>query len=114
MDGRRTIGGAATGTVLQLLKPHATLAVLAILAAAPIVLAAVFVPRPLVVPVVSLASMALAALTALLAWVTRARRHGDALTCWDVAGACALIGCGAAMLSKPEDVVDLLGRVAVP
>jgi hypothetical protein len=114
MHGRRTLRDAATGAVLYHLAPHARLAALTGLAAAPIVLVAAFVPRPLVLPVLSLAAVAAAALVALFAWVARARRRGDTITAWDIAGAFALIGCAAAMFSEPENVLDLLGRTAVP
>jgi hypothetical protein len=112
MESRRTLRGSATEAVLNYLKPHATLAVVTALAAAPIVLIGAFVPRPLVLPVVSLAAIAAAALAALLAWAGASRRR-DTLTTWDIAGALAFIGCGAAMLSEPENVLDLLGH-AVP
>jgi hypothetical protein len=114
MDSRRSLRGSATEAALQYLKPHATLAVLTALAAMPIILIAAAVPRPLVLPVLSLAAFAVAALVALLAWTSRAKRRGDTLTAWDIAGACALIGCGAAMLSEPENVLNLLGPAVVP
>ena len=114
MDIRRTLRGATCEVVLQFLKPHATLAMLTALAAVPIVLLIPFVPRPLVLPVLSLASIAVAALAALLAWAFPARRGDETITAWDVAGAFALIGCGAAMLSEPENVHNLLGPPVVP
>jgi len=114
MDSRRILRGSAIEAVLQRLKPHATLAVLTVLAAAPILLVAAVMPRPLVLPTLSLTAIAAAALIALFAWTRRARQRGDTLTAWDVAGACALIGCGAAMLSEPENVLNLLGPAVVP
>ena len=114
MSIRRSLRGPAYGAVLQFLKPHAKLAVVTILAAAPIAAIAALVPRPLVLPILSLAALAVAALVALLAWAYRARRRGDTITPWDIAGAFALIGCGAAMLSEPENVIDLLGHTVVP
>jgi hypothetical protein len=114
MDSRRILRGSATEAVLHYLKPHAMLAVLTALAAVPIVLIAAFVSRPLVLPVLSLSAITVAALVALLAWASRAKRRGDTLTAWDIAGACALIGCGAAMLSEPENVLNLLGPAVVP
>jgi hypothetical protein len=109
MDIRRTLRGPFTEAVVQFVKPHAMLAAMTLLAAAPIVLVAVFVPRPLVLPVVSLVAITAAGLAALLAWLIRAKRRGNSLTTWDVAGACALIGCAAAMLSEPENVLAVLG-----
>jgi hypothetical protein len=114
MDIRRTLRGATCEVVLQFLKPHATLAVLAALAAVPIALLIPFAPRPLVLPILSVAAIAIAGVTALVAWAFSARRGGDTITAWDVAGAFALIGCGAAMLSEPENVLNLLGSAVVP
>jgi hypothetical protein len=114
MDIRRSLRDPVSGTVLQFLKPHAKLAVLTALAAAPIAVIAALVPRTLVLPVVSLAAVAAAMLVALLAWLVQARRRDDTITSWDIAGACALIGCAAAMLSEPENVLSLLGPAVVP
>jgi hypothetical protein len=114
MNSRRTLRASATGAVLQYLRPHATLAGLTALAAAPIALIAVAVPRPLVLPVLSIAAVAAAALAALYAWARGAGKRGDTLTAWDIAGACALIGCGAAMVSEPENVLNLLGHSVAP
>jgi hypothetical protein len=109
MAGRRSLRGSVIESVMQFVRPQATLAAMTLLAAAPIVLVAVFVPRPLVLPVVSLVALAAAGLAALLAWLIRAKQRTNTITTWDVAGACALIGCAAAMLSDPENVLNLLG-----
>lgn len=61
-------------------------------------------PPPLVLPVVSLACVATAAGVAFFAWRAGAARDSATITPWDVAGAFALIGFAAAMLSKPENV----------
>jgi hypothetical protein len=100
--------------LLQRLKPHAMLVAQTALAAASVILLASFTPRPLFLPVLSLAAIAVAGLAALLAWACRAQWRGDNITIWDIAGACALIGCAAAMLSKPEDVLHLVGHAVVP
>jgi hypothetical protein len=109
MAGRRSLRGSVIESVMQFVRPQATLAAMTLLAAAPIVLVAVFVPRPLVLPVVSLIAIATAGLAALLAWLIQTQQRSNTLTTWDVAGACALIGCAAAMLSEPENVIGLLG-----
>ena len=114
MDIRRTLRGATCEVVLQFLKPHATLALLTALAAVPIVALIPFAPRPLILPILSLVALAVAALAALIAWASSPRRGEDTITAWDVAGAFALIGCGAAMLSEPENVLNLLGSAVVP
>jgi hypothetical protein len=109
MDSRRTLRGPVIEAALQFVRPQATLAAMTLLAALPIVLVTAFMPRPLVLPVIAFAAFAAAGLAALLAWLIRAKRRSNSLTPWDVAGACALIGCAAAMLSEPENVLSLLG-----
>jgi hypothetical protein len=84
------------------------------LAAAPLFVIAALVPRALLLPTVALAAIAAAASTAFIAWWLRTRRHGDTITLWDVAGACALIGCAAAMLSEPEAVLNTIGKSSQP
>jgi hypothetical protein len=109
MFDRRTVRNAVVAELLGAIRPHVTLAMLTALAAAPIALSLVFVPHTAVLPLISLAAVALAAITALVAWVRRAKRHGDRVTMWDVSGALAFIGCAAAMLSRPDNVLQLLG-----
>lgn len=75
----------------------------------PLFLVAVAVPRPLFLQSVALVALAIAAASALLAWRLRARRHGEKITLWDVAGAFTLIGCAAAMLSEPEAIFTTIG-----
>jgi hypothetical protein len=114
MDIRRSLRDPPYGVVLRHLTPHAKLTMLTVLAAAPIVAVSALVPRALVLPVVSLVAIAAAMLFAFLSWMRPARRHGETITSWDIAGACVLIGCGAAMLSEPESVLNLLGPTMVP
>ena len=89
------------------LSPHLGLAVLVLLAAAPIALAAAFVPRAAVLPALSLAALALAGVLGAAAWWRKASRHAAGVTLWDAAGACVLIGCTAAMLSQPENLLQV-------
>jgi Zn-dependent protease len=60
-------------------------------------------PHAALLPTVSAAAIAAAAPTAVFALSMHERQHG-ALTLMDVAGALALIGCAAAMLSNPESI----------
>jgi hypothetical protein len=76
----------------------------AIAIAAPLSIAALTRPS-LILPAVSLSCVAAATGVALFAWCTHARRNAATITSWDVAGALALIGFAAAMLSKPENVI---------
>jgi hypothetical protein len=68
-------------------------------------LLASFVPRPLVLPVLSLTALGCAAVLALAAYWRRAPRHVDSITLWDLAGGAALIGFAAGMLTGPEQII---------
>jgi hypothetical protein len=58
--------------------------------------------------------MTVAAVAALIGWALRARWEGDRVTFWDIAGAFFFIGCAAAVLSQPENVLQLFGVSAAP
>ena len=60
-------------------------------------------PHAALLPTVSAAAIAAAGPTALFALAIK-ERQGNAPTLLDVAGALALIGCAAAMLSNPEAI----------
>jgi hypothetical protein len=60
-------------------------------------------PHAALLPAISAAAFAAATPSALFALSMR-ERQGGALTVMDVAGALALIGCAAAMLSNPEAI----------
>jgi len=96
------------------LQPHIRLGGLVMLAAAPLFIVAILVPRALFLPSVALVALAAAAAASLVAWWARARRHGETITLWDIAGACALIGCAAAMLSEPDAVITTIGKTSEP
>ena len=81
------------------------LLLLAAAAVVPLLLLASFVSPPLVLPVLSLAAIGCAALLALAAYWRRAPRHVENITLWDLAGAAALIGFAAGMLTGPEQVL---------
>lgn len=108
MAGRRAPPGMI-GRGLSALSPHVTLGALSLLAAAPFMLAIAFVPPAAVLPTISLAALTLAALVAGYAWWRKANRHGQTVTLWDVAGACVLIGCAAAMLTEPDNLMQVFG-----
>jgi hypothetical protein len=93
------------------LKPQTVLAGLTAAAAAPILLLALMLPPALVLPALSLAALALAGHVAIAAWC--ARRDGDRVTLWDIAGAIAFIGFAAGMISDPDHVVQLFDRSAM-
>ena len=114
MANRRTLRDSRPHSLAALLQPHVRLAGLALLAAAPILLVASLVPRALVLPSLSLVAIAAAALAALAAWSFGARRHANTVTLWDIAGAFVLIGCAAAMLSEPENILQTFGQPINP
>lgn len=94
--------------------PHLRLGGLVLLAAAPLLAVAALVPRALFLPSISLTAIAAAATVSFAAWWFGSRRHSNTITLWDVAGACALIGCAAAMLSEPEVVLNTIGKTSEP
>ena len=98
---------------LDFIGTQVTLAALVAGAAAPIAFLVSLVPRAQVLPVLCLLALAGAALVALAAWWRGARSGGDRITPWDVAGALALIGFAAGMLSEPHTVLALFDREAV-
>lgn len=95
-------------------KAYALPVGLSVLIGPPVFLLAWAVPSPLVLPAVSLGFFAIAAAAAATAWVGRAKRTDLRVTTWDVAGAFVLIGCAAAMLSQPENVLRLFGHTLAP
>ncbi len=59
-------------------------------------------------PVMSGALFAAAALLATIGWRER-KAKPDTVSYWDVAGAVTLIGCAAAVMSEPENVMQVFG-----
>jgi hypothetical protein len=88
-----------------ILNPVVLLTLLAVAAAVPLLLLVSFVPRPLVLPVLSLSALGCAAVLALAAYWRRAPRHVESITLWDLAGGVALIGFAAGMLTGPEQIL---------
>jgi hypothetical protein len=95
------------------LNPVVLLASLAVAAAVPLLLLASLVPRPLLLPVLSLAAIGCAAALALMAYWRRAPRHVESITLWDLAGAAALIGFAAGMLTGPEQILHFVEHTAM-
>jgi len=98
----------------DILNPLAVLAGLAVAAAAPLLLLTSLLPSPLVLPALSLLALVCAAAVSLVAWWSRAPRQSDGITLWDVAGAAALIGFAAGMLSGPEHILHFFESSARP
>jgi uncharacterized membrane protein (DUF4010 family) len=85
---------------------------LSIGAPAGLLAAAVFVPRPLVLPLFSGVLVVLAFALAFAAWLRAERHDGRSITTWDVAGLLAFLGGCAAMLGDPEEAIALLQPTA--
>lgn len=103
--------GSDAGSVLGPLSHHVIGFALTV---PPALLLVVLIPVPLLLPVLSLAAMSIAAGAALFGWARQERWSGGRITSWDIAGAFALIGCAAGMLSQPENALQLFGVPAIP
>jgi hypothetical protein len=95
-------------------KLQGTLVAVTAMLALPIALAASAFPSALMLPAFGIMALILAALVSALAWWLAAERKPDHISLWDVAGAFALIGFAAVLLSQPEDVLPLLGHPVTP
>lgn len=80
--------------------------VMAVVAIAVFAGAEMMAPDPLELPMISLLTLGIAAIIALVAWATRAPRNSENVTAWDLAGAFTLIGCAAAMLTQNEHALE--------
>ncbi|MFN3657504.1 MAG: hypothetical protein ACK4UO_09655 [Pseudolabrys sp.] len=114
MADRRSLRRSWPPGIKAVLAPHVRLAGLALLAAAPLFAISALVPRAVFLPSVSLAAIGGAAVAAFAAWWLGVRRNGPTVTLWDVAGACVLIGCAAAMLSEPDAILKTMERNPSP
>jgi uncharacterized membrane protein len=97
---------------LEFIGTQLTLAALAVAAVAPLAVLISLVPRAQVLPFMCLIALVGAALVSLAAWWCGAKRQGEHITFWDVAGALALIGFAAGMLSEPSSVLQLFAQEA--
>jgi hypothetical protein len=107
MQRRKLAGFYPHWRIPEPLQTHTRLAGMAASAALPLLLLTVLLPRPLVLPVLCLVAIAGAAVVSFVAWKRGSARDAQHLTAWDVAGALVLVGCAAAMLSQPEQVIYL-------
>jgi Flp pilus assembly protein TadB len=107
MQRRKPAGTHPQWRAPEPLQSHISIAAMVAIAAAPLMLVALVVPRPLVLPVVCLIAVAAATITSLVAWCRRTKDDAQRVTAWDTAGALAFIACAAAMLGDPEHVVHL-------
>jgi Flp pilus assembly protein TadB len=94
--------------------PSATVAAFAGSTAAGLLAIVLLAPAALVLPVVSLVAIAGAAIVALLAWWRGAERASNSVTGWDVAGALALIGFSAGILTDSDQILQLISHGTTP
>ncbi len=76
--------------------------------AMPLMLASLLLPLPLVLPALSLWSLTVAGLFALIGWLRPSPHPDQQVTAWDIAGAFTLIGCAAAIIGEIEHMVEFL------
>jgi hypothetical protein len=109
MDGWRSARYGACVEAVQPQRPIVFLVVLAVWAELFVALIAAFAPAQLILPILSIASLAAAAVCTLVAQVAGAERHSSRISAWDIAGGLALVGFVAGMVSDPEHVLQLFG-----
>jgi hypothetical protein len=109
MDTRHPVQARTSRQRASFLRTQVTLALLVATAAIPLLVLAALLPRPFVLPVLSLAALAAAGAIALAALWYGAARHTAHITPWDAVGALAFIGFAAGMLSEPEQAALLFG-----
>lgn len=112
MRRRNVVSISSDRKMHEPLPPHSELAAMFAIAVLPLLLLWSLLPRPLVLPVFCLVSIAGAAVTLAVAWRRRTARHSSQINAWDVAGALAFIGFAAGMLSNPEQVIYLTDSAA--
>ena len=87
--------------------PHAASAVLLSAVAVPPIGFLLLVRTPLALPTMSVIALASAAIIAFAAWCIASGRNSTGISLWDISGLYALIGFVAAMLSDPQQVMEL-------
>jgi hypothetical protein len=92
--------------------PQPVLAVAVAVAAGVIVMHALLLPPPLVLPALSAVLIVTALGMAVLAWTQpQPRTPGARITYWDVSVALYLMGCCAAVFGEPEQVLPLMEEI---
>jgi hypothetical protein len=87
------------------LESFGVLALLSMLIAAPAFLMIRLLEPGFVPPAFSILLFSDAAIAAIVARAIHARRNSENVTLWDIAGAFTMMGCAAAIFSKPDQVV---------
>jgi len=97
----------ATPAIAQTSRSYLTSAILLSAVTIPLTGVLLLTRTPLLLESMSLIALAFSAIAALAAWGLSSDRHGVGVTLWDVSGAYAFIGFAAAMLSDPQQVLEL-------
>ena len=87
------------------------LTLLSVLIVAPAFLMIRLLEPGFVLPAFSILLFSDAAIAAMVARAIHARKHSEKVTLWDVAGAFTMMGCAAAIFSKPDQVVRLFEQL---
>ena len=102
--------GLAQGTTQRLTRLSSIdIPLAAAIAAIPAVFLAAYLPSSLLMPALAALAFTIAASAAATGWATRTPRNTGAVTIWDFAGACVLIGIAAGTFSESVQVSQLLG-----
>ncbi len=88
-------------------QPHVPPAAIFLALVAPALLSLLLFNAAFVLPSLSIISLAVAGMVALLAWATASKPDGAHITLWDLSGLYAFVGFAAGMLSEPEHIVEL-------
>src|SRR5262245_29913044 len=70
-------------------------------------------PAALVMPAFSAVGITIAAVLALIAWLSHADRRAKHVTAWDLAGGAAFIGIAAGTMTRPEQAVQLFDQAVL-
>jgi hypothetical protein len=89
------------------LRSQINLAAMVAVAAVPLLLLAVLLPRGLVLPTLCLVTIASASVVSFSAWTRGVNIDAPSVTAWDVAGALTFIACASAILSDPRYMIAL-------
>ena len=100
-------GQAAAGLTVRA-SPEIALALLFLAVTTPSVALLLFIKASVILPALSLISLVVVTVIAVVAWATTTNRASTNITLWDVSGAYALVGFAAGMLSEPMQVVELI------
>lgn len=105
----------ASSTLFSLNVParHLDLAALVIIAAAPAVVLIWLIPLPLVLPVLSIVSFAIAGVAAVAAHCCGIDRRAPGVSAWDIAAVFTLIWIGAGMMGGSKHFIELFDRLAI-